>query len=401
VNTHSYAAESAAQRDELLAAVATISPMLKANADRAERDRRLPDENIAALEKAGIFRLLIPRRHGGLQVESRTFVDVVAQLGRACGSSAWYAFILGGGCWLTAMLPDAAQDDVWKRDRDARICAILEPSARTRAADGGLLLTGEWAYSSGCHHAKWAMLGFPVLNEAGETIDQGGALVSMNELTIKDTWHVSGMRATGSDTLVGKEVFVPSHRMMRMSAVMRDDPPSRHTNETIYRLSVPATLILLVIPPVLGMAQAALDLTLERLGKGKSISYTFYTDSRRAPSTQFLIAQAALLIESAFLHVRHWADRIDEAARRGEALNLLQRCQARMNFGHAIRCCREAIGLLLNLQGAGSFAQSNAIQRVWRDFEMASRHGLLNSEISQEVYGKALLGVEEQMTAIL
>jgi alkylation response protein AidB-like acyl-CoA dehydrogenase len=72
-----------------------------------------------------------------------------------------------------------------------------------------------------------------------------------------------------------------------------------------------------------------------------------------------------------------------------------------MNFGRAIRCCREAIGLLLNLQGAGSFAQSNAMQRVWRDFEMASRHGLLNSEISQEVYGKALLGVQEQMTAIL
>jgi len=401
VESRSYGTERPVQREELLAAADAILPLLKANADRAERDRRLPDENIAALEKAGIFRLLIPRRHGGLEVDCRTFVDVVAQLGRACGSSAWYAFILGGGCWLTAMLPDAAQDDVWKRDRDARISAILEPSARTRGVDGGLLLSGEWAYSSGCHHSSWAMLGFPILNEAGETIDQGGALVPLSELAIKDTWQVSGMRATGSDTLVGKEVFVPSHRMMRMSAVMRDDPPSRHTDETIYRLSVPATLILLVIPPVLGMAQAALDLTLERLARGKSISYTFYTDSRRAPSTQFLIAQAALLIESAFLHVRHWADRIDDAARRGQAIDYLQRCQARMNFGHAIKCCREAIGLLLNLQGAGSFAQSNAMQRIWRDFEMASRHGLLNSEISQEVYGKALLGVQEQMTAIL
>lgn len=176
--------------------------MLKANADRAERDRRLPDENITALEQAGVFRLLIPKRHGGLEVNCRTFVDVVAELGRGCGSSAWYAFILGGGCWLTAMLPDAAQNDVWKHDRDARICAILEPSAQVREVDGGLLITGEWAYSSGCHHADWAMLGFPILNEAGEVIDSGGALVPISELAIKDTWKVSGMRATASDTLV-------------------------------------------------------------------------------------------------------------------------------------------------------------------------------------------------------
>jgi 3-hydroxy-9,10-secoandrosta-1,3,5(10)-triene-9,17-dione monooxygenase len=120
------------QREELIAAAAAILPLLKANADRAERDRRLPDENIAALEKAGIFRLLIPRRHGGLEVDCRTFLDVVAELGRACGSSAWYAFILGGGCWLAAMLPDLTQDDVWKQDGNARICVILEPGARTR-----------------------------------------------------------------------------------------------------------------------------------------------------------------------------------------------------------------------------------------------------------------------------
>jgi len=390
-------------REELLAAVEAIVPILQANADRADRDRRLPDETIAALERAGIFRLLIPRRLGGLEVDLVTFVDVVAALSRGCGSSAWYGFIMNGGNWLVSMLPDQAQRDVWGDDPrlGAKICAILEPSATTRPADGGIILNGSWAYASGCHHSKWAMLGFPVLDESGRIIDESGALVPMSDLTIKDTWHVAGMRGTGSDTLVASDVFVPAYRTMRMSAVMHDDPPSQHFDETIYRLSVPATLILLVIPPVLGMAQAALELTLERLGRGRKISYTFYSDSRRAPTTQLQIAQASMLIESAFLHTRFWAGEIDSAARRGEALDFMRRCRVRMNLAHAIRCCREAMGLLLNLQGAGSFAQSNVMQRLWRDFEVSSRHGLLNAEISQEVYGKALLGIEEQMTPIL
>ncbi|HVA15592.1 MAG TPA: acyl-CoA dehydrogenase family protein [Stellaceae bacterium] len=388
-------------REELMAAVDAIVPVLRSNADRAERDRRLPDESIEALERAGIFRLLAPRRMGGLEVDLVTFVDVVAALSRGCGSSAWYGFIINGGNWLLSMLPDEAQRDVWKNDPRARICAILEPSAQVRSTEDGIVLNGKWAYASGCHHSKWAMLGFPVLDESGRMVDEGGALVPMSDLTIEDSWYVAGMRATGSDTLIANAVRVPSHRTMRMSSVLHDDPPSRHFDETIYRLSVPATLILLVIPPVLGLAQTALDLTLERLDRGRRISYTFYTDSRRAPTTQLQIAQAAMLIESAFLHTRFWAGEIDSAARRGEALDFMRRCQVRMNLAHAVRCCREAMGIMLNLQGAGSFAQSNALQRVWRDFEVASRHGLLNAEISQEVYGKALLGIEEQMTPIL
>ncbi|MGH7906274.1 MAG: acyl-CoA dehydrogenase family protein [Candidatus Binataceae bacterium] len=388
-------------REELLAAAEAIIPILAANAERAERDGRLPDETIAALERAGIFRLLIPRRLGGLEVDLRTYVDVVAALARGCGSSAWYAFIMNGGNWLTSMLCDQARSDVWGDGPGARICAILEPSAQTRPAAGGIVLTGRWAYASGCHHSEWAMLGFPVLDQSGRTIDEAGALAPMSDLAIEDTWHVAGMRATGSDTLVANGIFVPSYRTMRMSSALRDDPPSRHRDETIYRLSVPATLILLVIPPVLGLARTALELTLGRLGRGRKISYTFYADTRRAPTTQLQIAQAAMLIESAFLHTRFWAEEIDSAARRSEALDFLRRCQVRMNLAHAVRCCRKAMGLLLNLQGAGSFAQSNVLQRVWRDFEVSSRHGLLNAEISQEVYGKALLGIEEQMTAIL
>ncbi|MNC99923.1 p-hydroxyphenylacetate 3-hydroxylase, oxygenase component [compost metagenome] len=59
------------------------------------------------------------------------------------------------------------------------------------------------------------------------------------------------------------------------------------------------------------------------------------------------------------------------------------------------------MGLLLTLAGAGSFADGNTLQRLWRDLEMASRHALISPEIAQEIYGRALLGVEEQMTPLV
>ena len=49
------------------------------------------------------------------------------------------------------------------------------------------------------------------MDETGDQIDQGLALVPMSDLAIEDTWFVAGMRGTASNTLVASEVFVPSH----------------------------------------------------------------------------------------------------------------------------------------------------------------------------------------------
>src|SRR6476646_1550200 len=58
-------------------------------------------------------------------------------------------------------------------------------------------------------------------------------------------------------------------------------------------------------------------------------------------------------------------------------------------------------GLLLNVQGASAFAESNPIQRVWRDLEMASRHGLLAGEVPLEIYGRALVGNFEPLSPMV
>jgi alkylation response protein AidB-like acyl-CoA dehydrogenase len=58
----------------------------------------------------------------------------------------------------------------------------------------------------------------------------------------------------------------------------------------------------------------------------------------------------------------------------------------------AVGRLREAADILMSISGASAFAASSDLQRLWRDLNTGSRHGFLNTAMSQELYGRALCG---------
>jgi 3-hydroxy-9,10-secoandrosta-1,3,5(10)-triene-9,17-dione monooxygenase len=394
------AAGQKALRENLIAKAAALVPLLRAKAAEIEREGRIPDEVLAAIDTAQLFRLRTPVRFGGFEADIRTYMDVVTELGRGCGSTSWVAFISIATVWIAALFSDEAQREFFAGNPDVRFMGALGMTARARAADGGFVLDGKWAYASNCLHAHWAVLSAPLPRD--ETVVPSIMLVPMRDLAVEHSWHVVGMRGTGSHTVIANEIFVPIHRALPIEILAHGQSPRTGRDEFVYRESFAPTAIIAVAAPVLGLAQAALDLTLERINKSpKAIAYSFYDDLRKAPSMQSELAEAATLIETAILHVRRWCDDIADAARAGEDLPFTKRAQMRMDLGYAMARCREAVGLLLNVQGASAFAESNPIQRVWRDLEMASRHGLLTGEIPQEIYGRALVGIFEPLSPLV
>jgi 3-hydroxy-9,10-secoandrosta-1,3,5(10)-triene-9,17-dione monooxygenase len=386
---------------DLPARAAALLPLLRSNAQRADAERRVPEENIQALADAGLFRIATPRRLGGFEADFRTFLSVSSTLGQACGSTAWATTLINVCGWLLGVYPEQAQRDVLEADPDARICGVVAPSATTQAVDGGLTVTGQWGFASGCLHSQWAMLGVPVVDERGEQIDQGLALIPMSDLTIKDTWYVAGMRGTGSNTLIAENVFVPSHRILSVSKAIGGDYGTEHTDEALYRSAFVPALSLVLVGPQLGLVKGALNDVKASLAKGKGISYTFYEKATDSGSTQINAAEAASLIDTAELHCFRAADDIDRATRSGQYMDPLNRARVRMDVGVVARRAREAMDLLLSIQGAGSFAEVNALQIKWRDLETGSRHAVVNPAIASEAYGRALLGVEEQVTPLI
>jgi alkylation response protein AidB-like acyl-CoA dehydrogenase len=148
------------------------------------------------------------------------------------------------------------------------------------------------------------------------------------------------------------------------------------------------------------MGRKALELVTAKAAK-KPISYTFYTAQADSVAFQLQIAQAALMIDTAHLHAYRAADDIDRAAERGAYPDVLARSRVRADTGWALEHITKAIDLLLFAHGAGSFAQVNPLQRIWRDSAVAARHAVTLPAVNYEVYGKALLGREDQITPLI
>ena len=136
-------------------------------------------------------------------------------------------------------------------------------------------------------------------------------LVRSRELTIVDDWYASGMAATGSNTVVAENVFVPAHRALPLPELVEGRYPERHNSGNPY-FNYPLAPVLVVNAggTPLGIARGALEAFFERL-PGRGITYTTYTNKSEAPVTHLQVGEASLKIESAAAHVQRAAAILD------------------------------------------------------------------------------------------
>lgn len=394
-----------ATRAQVLARVDEILPLLARNAERAEAERDLAPECFQALVDSGALRLFAPRRVGGYEAGYRTYLETTCRVATACGSAAWLCFITNHGDWHTGQCTQSVQDAVWPTDASEKVAVPLAPLPGWQAerVDGGTVISGEWSYVSGSTYTKWALIGFPKLGEDGQPVDNILGLVSLKDIPVRDTWQVSGMAATGSNTITLTDAFIPDEHTLLMSDMLAHRFRTPHTREAQYQMDVGAVFHAATLMPVVALAKAALDLTLARItSKPKLMTYTYYADTTKAPCTQLAMAEAAWMIETALEQARDTADAIDRQARTATPFSSQERARFAMRAAQGHRLCRQGVDRLLDVQGAGSFALANSLQRMWRDLHMASRHGMSVPGLKEEVYGRSLLGAEEQqMTPIV
>ncbi|MEN2740593.1 acyl-CoA dehydrogenase family protein [Microbacterium sp. X-17] len=389
-------------REELVARAAALVPQLKANAEEAEKERRVGEESIAALREAGLFRLAVPQRFGGYECDVATQMAVLRELAHGDGSPAWAVALYSADAWLVGRFNDQAQQEVWATGPDTLISGATGSIGTATKVEGGYLLSGSFANSSGSHYAQWVVVGAMTTTESGDILG-GLAVVPTSELTLKETWFVAGMSGSGSNTWVGEDVFVPDYRIDFDSGTSGDLHRWRttpHTDEALYATAFVPTGSALVAGPILGMAEAALEYVLQK-APTKGISDTLYRSHVDAPTAQIGIGRAAAVIRNAARVAEAGAADIWRYAERGEEMPPVERAALRLDFAWVGKSLREAIDGLVSVSGAGSFAQVNVLQRILRNVMVATRHSYLNYEIAEEIYGKQLLGNEQPVAGVL
>ena len=395
--------ETPATHDELIRRAVELQPLLAKNAAQTEADRRVVEENIEAIKDAGLFRIMIPKRFGGYEVPIKTKLEVSAALAEGCGSTAWVVALTNVCAFFTSLMSDQAQEDVFGADPDARVAGVFAPSTDIEKVDGGYVVSGKWAWSSGSLHADWAFVGVLQLGPDGVPIDMGVVIMPMSELSIEDTWFVAGMKGTGSNTVVAEKVFVPEHRYMSMPPLIAQGiSPRTHTEEALYHAPFVPVAALILVGPLMGLGRAALKLALEKAPK-RAVSYTRLATQRESTAFQMKLAEAAMTLDDGILHAHRAADDIDAWAARREHMDYLTRARVRADTGWTSKRIREAISLILDAHGASGFADASPMQRIWRDANTAGRHAVVNTLVNEELYGKALLGfgMDEQITDLI
>jgi alkylation response protein AidB-like acyl-CoA dehydrogenase len=362
---------------EFIEAAAALRPVLERNRAAGDRDRRLSDEAMAVLRDAGVFRMFVSSGMGGLDLDVHTAVLATAELAKGDPSAAWVVMILGAGDLLARRFPEGVQREIYADGPATHICTVLTPRSTAERVDGGWRLTGEWFPSSGCLHATWALVGFP----AGEN-DQRVALVPLSELRIKDTWFTTGMRATGSNLMVGEDVFVPDSHVLSTGEVLVGDQPL-----------LPSVLTFM-IGPYLGTAQAALEHVVAQADQ-RPVSFTTYQRQSDSPAFQMAIAEAAAKIDVAGLLARSCAGMAEASP------DHLTRARIRLHASHAVRQCGEALDGLVSAHGAAAVAESSPLNVYLRDMQTALRHAMINPTMSLEAFGRVLLGVEPNITPLI
>lgn len=386
---------------ELVERARAIAPTLRANAAQGETDRRVVEESIQAMRDQGLFKIATPRRYGGYETSMRTMLDVSAAVGEADGGTAWVLTLTNVCSWIVGLYPEQAQRDVWGDDPDALISGVLAPTATCVRVDGGYRVTGKWFWNSGSWHATWAILGIPLVDAAGDVVGQGTALIPAADYRIEETWFVAGMKSTGSNCLIVDDIFVPDHRVLSVPEAIEGHYPTEHNDdEPLYRSALVGVLALVLVGPQLGMGRAALDIVRDKAAS-KAISYTFF--ERQADSTAFQLdlAKAAMKIDTAHLHAYRAADDIDGAAEAGVYPDMMTRARIRADVGKVAEEITGAIDLLVSAHGAGSFADANPLQRIWRDSNVAARHAVVAPAVGYEMYGKVLVGSDEAISPLV
>ena len=188
----------------MLADVRKLGPDIISRAAEIEALRHIPSDLIEALRAIGIFRMFVPRSHGGLELDLPSALQIIRALASLDGSVGWNAMIGSAGGIFAPLLPREIYDRIYENGPNTVIAGSAQPAGNAEKEGDHWRVNGRWPFASGCVHAEWILAlckmaegGKPLLDDAGAAVVRGFILPA-HDWEIEDTWHVAGLKGTGS-----------------------------------------------------------------------------------------------------------------------------------------------------------------------------------------------------------
>src|SRR6266540_6112474 len=371
-----------------LEAARKLVPMIRSAADEIDATRELPRPLFEALADAGMFHLAVPRAIGGAEIDLPTYTQVIEELGKADASTAWC--INQGAIYATyaSRMPREIARQIWIDPPRAVVANTPAATARAIVVPGGYRVTGRQGFSTGCRHAAWVAAHAQIIENGQTRLEDGQPemryfFVPVAEAELLDTWHVRGMRGTGTHHFAVNDVFVPAERtVLSATAPLLEPGPLYKVPRTLAFASGDAAV-------ALGMARTCLDTFVELAGAKTPRAMQAVLRDQSMVQVSVGRAEAALRSGRAFLmeSVREiWSE-----ATAG-VVSLEQRAVLRLATTHGIRLAAQVIDTVYNAAGATAAYEGQLIQRHFQDIHVITQH-LQGRMAHYELVGRHWLGL--------
>ena len=376
--------------NSVLTAVKEVGPLIASRSEEIEQARGLPLDVVEMMKATGVFRMFVPDELNGPGVAAEESLRVLEEIAYHDGAAGWCAMISGTTSLLSSMLPDPHASDIFG-GLDSITGGFAMPKGRALPVDGGLRVTGRWAWGSGTRHCTWIAGGCLVVDEDGKPTPRADGLLHPfvffhpSDVEFIDNWHVSGLSGSGSGDYQVAEAFVPEGRWVQIGVdkPVRDNPWSRCSFYGLLACGVASCAI--------GIGRRAIDELVAMADTKKPQGSSRSLAQRPQIQADVAIAESKLAAARSFMSTAiadSW-----ETASAGDIPSVEQKRQLRMSATHATQTAAEVAELMYKAGGGAAVYKANALQRTFRDAFVATQHAMVAPR-TFELHGRIRLGLE-------
>ena len=367
----------------LLERARELAPLVQRNASRAEAERTLPGEVVSALREAGLFRVAVAREVGGAEASPREQILAIEAISEADGSAGW-ALMIGVetlGFASAFLAPDVAEETIAKHP-EVIFSGALNPLGRATRVEGGVRVSGRWPFASGCLHSDW-FWGQCLLDEGGRP-QPLEVLVPRSDFRVLDTWHVAGLRGSGSHDVLIEDLFVADRFTTQVGA------GRIHARGALFRLPLLSRLSYNKVGVATGIARGALDAFARLASEHVPRAMSAPLRERRFAQESFAEAETALRSARAF--VLESVEDLWQETLAGRAPSMKQRALVQLACVKAVMASARAVERVHAAAGTSANALSSPLERRMRDAHVVGQHIAVSPSLLEPA-SRVLLGL--------
>jgi alkylation response protein AidB-like acyl-CoA dehydrogenase len=369
---------------KFLQKIQLLSPLIEQHRAAFDRDRRMPKPVFDALAECDLMRLWVPESLGGPELSPLDFLEVVEAASELEGSVGW---IVGNGAGMSraAGYFPAEVSRAWFSDRRSFVVAATGGvGAATRVA-GGFRITGRWPFASGVHHASkiMALCGVPPLAGEGEP-ELICCYLEPSDMTIIDTWQVSGLRGTGSCDFEIRDRFVPREH----AHDFLNHQPAH--GGLVYRIPAVSIFAASIAAVPLGIARSAVSIFAKLAGSKVRSGSKATLGEREVIQDQ--VGRADSILRAARAGLRDALSELMVAIDGGGKRLIQARTNFRSSVSHAAESAVQVVGMMTSAAGAIAIFEGCALERCTRDVHAAVKHAAMSPN-NYVVAGRVRLGL--------